>query len=158
MKKLAKKYKKTKARKTDGGETSLVLKSALGTLLLTLAVGGGLLLLLSLILTFVPDPLSFSLAAGLFCAALTAFVGGYFATRVYHLPTLGAGLVVGILLTALSLFFSLFFAKNAETYATGYSAAVSALLHAGVVGLSIGGAFLGARERTPSKKKRKKRR
>ena len=158
MKKIPKKYKRARERKRDAGEGSQFLRGILGTLLLALAVGGGLLLLFSLILTFVPDPLSLSLAAGLLCAALTAFIGGYFATRIYHLPTLGAGLINGIFLTALSLLFSLLFAKNADCYATGYSAAVSALLHAGVVGLSIGGAFLGARERMPSKKKRKKRR
>ncbi len=158
MKKIPKKYKRARERKRDAGEGSQFLRGILGTLLLALAVGGGLLLLFSLILTFVPDPLSLSLAAGLLCAALTAFVGGYFATRIYHLPTLGAGLINGIFLTALSLLFSLLFARNADCYATGYSAAVSALLHAGVVGLSIGGAFLGARERTPSKKRRKKRR
>lgn len=158
MKKIPKKYKRARERKRDAGEDSQFLRGTLGTLLLALAVGGGLLLLFSLILTFVPDPLSLSLAAGLLCAALTAFVGGYFATRIYHLPTLGAGLINGIFLTALSLLFSLLFARNADCYATGYSAAVSALLHAGVVGLSIGGAFLGARKRTPNKKKRKKRR
>ena len=157
MKKIPKKYKRARERKRDASEGSQFLRGILGTLLLALAVGGGLLLLSSLILTFVPDPLSLSLAAGLLCAALTAFIGGYFATRIYHLPTLGAGLINGIFLTALSLLFSLLFARNADCYATGYSAAVSALLHAGVVGLSIGGAFLGARERTPNKKKRKKR-
>lgn len=157
MKKIPKKYKKSRGQ-DSGAKSSAFLKSTLGTFLLTLAVGGGLLLLASLVLTFLPDPLSLVLPAGLFCAALTAFLGGFFATRVYHLPALGAGLINGILLTALSLLFSLLFAKNADCYATGYSAAVSALLHASVVGLSIGGAFLGARERMPSKKKRKKRR
>ena len=158
MKKIPKKYKKS--RKQDGGaeQGSDFLKSTLGTFLLTLAVGGGLLLLSSLILTFTPDPLSLALPAGLLCAALTALVGGFLATRVYHLPILSAGLINGILLTALSLVFSFLFAKNADCYATGYSAAVSALLHAGVVGLSIGGAFFGARERTPNKKHRRKRR
>ncbi len=158
MKKIPKKYKKARERKSDAGESSQFLRGILGTLLLTLAVGGGLLLLASFILTFVPDPLSLALAAGLFCAALTALMGGYFATRVYHLSALGAGLINGILLTALSLLFSLLFAKNANCYATGYSAAVSALLHTGVVGLSIGGAFLGARERTPAKRHKKRRR
>lgn len=157
MKKIPKKYKKSRGQDSGAG-SSAFLKSTLGTFLLTLAVGGGLLLLVSLVLTFVPDPLALVLPAGLFCAALTAFMGGFFATRVYHLPALGAGLINGILLTALSLLFSLLFIKNADCYATGYSAAVSALLHASVVGLSIGGAFLGARERMPSKKKRKKRR
>ena len=112
----------------------------------------------SLILTFTSDPLALSLPAGLVCAALTAFMGGFFATRLYRVPALGAGLIVGILLTALSLLFSLLFAKSADCYTTGYSVAVSALLHVGLVGLSIGGAFVGAREQMPSKKKRRKRR
>ena len=158
MKKIPKKYKKRKERKGDGTEGSLFLKRMLGTLLLTLAVGGGVLLLSALILTFVPDPLSLALPVGLLCAAMTALAGGFFATRVYHLSALGAGLINGILITALSLLFSLFFAKNANCYATGYSATVSALLHAGAVGLSIGGAFLGAHEKTPAKRRKKVRR
>ena len=158
MKKMPKKYKRPHEKKSSATEGSLFLKSTLGTLLLTLAVGGALLLLSSLVLVFTPDPLSFALPAGLLTAALTAFMGGYFATRVYHLPALGAGLINGILLTALSLLFSFFFAKSADCYATGYSAAISALLHAGVVGLSIGGAFWGAREKAPTKRRKKRRR
>ena len=158
MKKAPKKYMRSHPPKKDLGEGKFFFKSTLGTLLLTLAVGGGLLLLTSLILFFVPDPLSAVLPAGLLTAALTAFVGGYFATRIYHLPALSAGLINGILLTVLSLLFSLLFAKNPDCYATGYSAAISAILHAGIVGVSIGGAFLGARERMPNKKRRRKRR
>ncbi len=157
MKKISRKYKKS--HRQDGAtEGSAFLRSTLGTLLLTLAVGGGLLLLFSLVLTFTPDPLSLALPAGLICAASTAFMGGFFATRVYHLPALGAGLISGILITALSLLFSLLFAKNADCYATGYSAATSAILHAAIVALCVGGAFFGAREKTPDKKRRRKRR
>ena len=158
MKKMPKKYKKMKERRSDVSENSLFLKGILGTLLLTLAVGGGVLLLSALILSFVPDPLSLALPAGLLCTALTALAGGFFATRVYHLAPLGAGLINGILITALSLLLSLLFAKNADCYATGYSAAVSALLHAGAVGLSIGGAFLGAQEKSPVRRRKKTRR
>ena len=158
MKKIPKKYRRPREQKSGTSDGSLYFRGTLGTLLLTLAVGGGLLLIASLILFFVPDPLSMVLPAGLLAAALTAFIGGYFATRIYHLPALSAGLSNGILLTALSLLFSLLFAKNADCYATGYSATISALLHAGVVGLSIGGAFLGAREKTPVKHRKKRRR
>ena len=158
MKKSPQKYRKVHKRNDNATQETIFIKSILGTLLLTLAVGGGALLISSLILTFTSDPLALSLPAGLVCAALTAFMGGFFATRLYHVPTLGAGLIVGILLTALSLLFSLLFAKSADCYTTGYSVAVSALLHAGLVGLSIGGAFVGAREQMPSKKKRRKRR
>ena len=158
MKKATKKYTRSPIPSKNLGDGELFFKSTLGTLLLTLAVGGGLLLLTSLILFFVPDPLSAVLPAGLLTATLTALAGGYFATRIYHLPALSAGLINGILLTLLSLLFSLLFTKNADSYATGYSATVSAILHAGVVGLSIGGAFLGAREKMPNKKRRRKRR
>lgn len=156
MKKTSRRYKKPHKKNGGAGESPDLLKSLIGTLLLTLAVGGGALLLASFALTFAPDPLSLTLPVGLLCAALVAFMGGFFATRVYHLPPLGAGLIIGILITALSLLSSFLFAKNADCYATGYSAAVSALLHAGVVGICIGGAFFGARERMPSKKRRKK--
>ncbi len=158
MKKMPKKHKRPRNQKSAASEGSLFLGNTLGTFLLTLAVGGGVLLIASLILFFVPDPLSMVLPAGLLAAALTAFIGGYFATRIYHLAALSAGLINGILLTALSLLFSLLFAKNADCYATGYSAAISALLHAGVVGLSIGGAFFGAREKMPTKHRKKRRR
>ena len=155
MKKMPKKYKKPH-KQNNAAEGSDFLKSTLGTLLLTLAVGGSTLLLFTFVLTFTPDPLSLALPAGLLCASLTAFMSGFFATRLYHLPTLGAGLISGIFITALSLLLSFLFAKNADCYATGYSAAVSALLHAGVVGVCIGGAFVGARECMPNRKKRKK--
>ena len=156
MKKIPKRYRKIKEQKNEATAGTLFLKNTLGTLLLSLAVGGGVLIVSSLILALTPDPLSLALPSGLLSAALTAFFGGFFATRIYHLPSFSAGLINGILLTALSLLFSLLFAKNAECYATGYSAAVSALLHIGVVGLSIGGAFLGGREHTPNKRHRKK--
>ena len=158
MKKTPKKYMRSRDPKNDQSEGARFFKSTLGTFLLTLAVAGVLLLLASCILSFLPDPLSATLPAGLLTVALTAFVGGYFATRIYRLSALSAGLINGILLTLLALLCSLFFTKNADSYATGYSAAVSAILHAGVVGLSIGGALLGAREHTPSKKRHKKRR
>ena len=156
MKKISRKYKKPRKQNGGAGESSDLLKSLIGTLLLTLAVGGGALLLSSFALTFAPDPLSLTLPLGLLCAALTAFMGGFFATRVYHLPTLGAGLAVGIALTGLSLLASLLFANSAGNFATGYSAAVSTVLHIVLVSLSIGGAFWGARERMPNKKKRRK--
>ena len=158
MKKIPKKYKRSREKTSKDSESPLFLKRTAGTFLLTLAVGGGLLLLSSLILVFTPDPISLALPAGLLTAVLTAFIGGYFATRIYHLPTLGAGLINGILLMAISLLCSLLFAKSAEHYATGYSAAISALLHAGTVCASIGGAFLGAREKMPVKRRKKKRR
>lgn len=158
MKKIPKRYKRVRERTDDRVGTSLFLRSTLGTLLLSLAVGGGLLLLSSLILCFTPDPLALVLPAGLLSAALAAFMGGSFATRIYKLSPLSGGLINGILLTALSLLFSLLFVKNASLYATGYTAAVSALLHAGIVGLSIGGAFLGARQKTPAKRRKKMKR
>ena len=134
------------------------LKGTLGTLLLSLAVGGGLLVLSSLVLSFVADPLSLVLITGILCAAVTAFVGGYFATRIYGLSALSGGLFNGILLTAISLLLSLLFAKNAASYATGYSASISALLHMGTIGLSIGGAFVGSRTPSSNRKKRRKKR
>lgn len=159
MKKIPKKYKHPQRKMGAEAESSIFLKSTVGTLLLSLAVGGGILLLSAFVLSFTSDPLSIALPAGLLSAAIPAFMGGYFATRIYHLPALSAGLINGILLTALALLFSLLFAKNASFYATGYSAAVSALLHTGMVGLSIGGAFLGGRERmTNHHRKRKIRR
>ena len=151
MKKIPQKYRKTREIPNNTNEASLFFRGTLGTLLLSLAVGGGLLLLFSLLLTFTPDPLSLALPAGLLASAIAALMGGFFATRIYHLAPLGAGLINGILLTALALLFSLLFSKNAATYATGYSAVVSALLHVALIGLSISGSFWGNYERTPKK-------
>ena len=156
MKKIPQKYQKKRESKSNTGETTLFLRGTLGTLLLSLAVGGGLLLLFSFVLTFAPDPLSLVLPMGLLTCAITALMGGFFATRIYRFSPLGAGLINGILLTALSLLFSLLFAKNAALYATGYSAVVSTLLHAGVVGLSIVGAFWGGHNPIPNKHRKKR--
>ena len=157
MKKISQKYRKARTPKKREDENTLLWKGILGTLLLSLAVGGGLLLFFSLVLTLTPDPLAFVLPLGLLASALTALLGGFFATRIYHLAPLGAGLINGILLLALSLLFSLLFGKHAATYATGYSAVVSALLHVALIGISLGGAFLGAREHIPNKKHKRKR-
>ena len=65
MKKMPKKYKRLR-KQEDGSEGALLLKSIFGAFLLTLALGGGLLLLCTLVLSFTPDPLSLALPAGLF--------------------------------------------------------------------------------------------
>ena len=156
MKKIPQKYRKARTPKSRTDDGSLFFKGIVGTLLLSLAVGGGLLLLFSLVLTLTPDPLAFVLPLGLLASAITALLGGFFATRIYHLATLGAGLINGILLLSLALLCSLLFGKNATTYATGYSAVVSALLHIALMGFSVGGAFLGAKEHIPNKRHKRK--
>ena len=156
MKKIPQKYRKARTPKSRKDDSSLFFKGIVGTLLLSLAVGGGLLLLFSLVLTLTPDPLAFVLPFGLLASAITALLGGFFATRIYHLATLGAGLINGILLLSLALLCSLLFGKNATTYATGYSAVVSALLHIALMGFSVGGAFLGAKEHIPNKRHKRK--
>ena len=112
--------------------------------LLTLAIGAGCILLLSLAACFYPDPGRIVLPLGYFAAALTSFLGGVVAKkRTGGAPAL-CGLINGMLLMGVMILFSFFFLSESH----GYSALVSSLLHAAVLILSVLGALAG----TPKQK------
>lgn len=148
-------YKKRPTRHTRTKESEKAPLPPVSTILksfaVTVGVGFLLLLALSLALYFSPNPSPMIRPAGLVAAALTALIGGFTVSRMHGQSALLCGLINGSALMALMLLLSLFFAKHASAY----SALVSCLLHAGVVLLSVAGAYLGLRRR-PKKKSKKR--
>ena len=116
-------------------------KKTLKAFLITLAVGAGLILLCSLAAYFMPDPDPMIHPLAYAAAALTALIGGIVAGRIHGSAPAVCGLTNGLLLLALMLLLSLFF----RSLASGYTAWVSALLHAAVLLLSFAGALIGVR-------------
>ena len=116
-------------------------KKALKAFLITIAVGAGLILLCSLIAYFMPDPDPMIHPLAYAAAALTALIGGIVAGKIHGSAPAICGLLNGLLLLALMLLLSLFF----RSLASGYSAWISALLHAAVPLLSFAGAIIGVK-------------
>ena len=101
----------------------------------------------ALIAYFTPDPAALVRPLGLVASALTACIGGFAAVRIHRHAALLCGLFNGSLATALMMLLSLFF----TAHASGYSAGISALIHAAFILFSVAGAFLGL----PKAEKRK---
>ncbi len=120
---------------------------------MAIAIGAGVasLLLFSLLLYFSADPAPFILPAGLFCAALTAFIGGFAAGKLHRENAALAGLLCGSILMAAMLLLSLFFTSRAS----GYSAWLAALLHIAFLAFSLVGAALGGKQKIKKKKHRR---
>ena len=117
-------------------------KETLRAFLITLAIGGGLILVMSLGAYFHPDPDSIIRPLAYVAAALTAFFGGFTAGKLRGSAPVICGLVNGILLTCVMLLLSFFFLSESS----GYSTLISALLHAAVLVLSFLGAIVGTRK------------
>ncbi len=118
---------------------------------IAIATGVASLLLFSLLLYFSADPAPFILPAGLVCAALTAFVGGFAAGKTNRENAALAGLLCGSILMALMLLLSLFFGARAS----GYAAWIAALLHIAFLALSLLGATFGGKQKVKKKKHRR---
>ncbi|MBQ9132441.1 MAG: TIGR04086 family membrane protein [Clostridia bacterium] len=130
-----------------GNLTTDLLKS----LLCTLATGLTLLLTVSLVAYFTPDPGQWIPVLGLTASGLTALLGGYAAARIHGSGALICGLGNGGMVMAVMLLLSLFFTKDAS----GYGVWISALLHGGFLLLSVLGAYLGIPgEKSKRRKKR----
>ncbi len=127
-------------------------KETLRAFLITLAIGGGLILLMSLGAYFHPDPDSIIHPLAYVAAALTAFFGGFTAGKLRGNAPAICGLVNGILLTAVMLLLSFFFLSESS----GYSALVSTLLHAAVPVLSVLGAMAGIKKPQRSSGRRRR--
>ncbi len=121
------------------------------SLLISVCVGFFLTLVGSLLAYFYVDPDRLIPAISLCSSAICALVGGFCAVRIHGHSALLCGTLNGLAMIALMMPISLFFGP----YASGYSAAISALLHACYPLLSIVGAYLGLKH---PKQKRKKRR
>ena len=120
--------------------------------LLTLAIGAGCILLLSLAACFYPDPGSILLPLGYFAAALTSFFGGVMAKKCTGGAPALCGLINGMLLMGVMILFSFFFLSESH----GYSALISSLLHAAVLILSVLGALAGAPKPKSATRNRRK--
>ena len=129
------------AQKSQPEEDSLALwvKHLTKSLLITLAASLILMLGGSLIAYFTPDPNALVRSLSLACAALSALIGGFAAVRIHRHAALLCGIFNGSLATALMMLLSLFF----TSYASGYSAGVSAMLHAAFILFSVAGSFWG---------------
>jgi hypothetical protein len=99
---------------------------------------------------FYSDPNALILPLGIAASALTALLGGIVSARMQGHAALMSGLCNGVILTAAMILASLFF----KSAAAGYSALVSAALHAGFLCLSVAGAYLGQKRTTPKKRRR----
>jgi len=141
-----------KAHAAAPDSPALFLRRAAKSLSFTLAIGAALLIVLSLAAYLAPDPDALTLPLGLVASALTSLLGGLISVRVHqrHAP-LPAATVNAALLSLLMLILSLFFAD----LASGYSALISAMLHAAVFALSALGALVGMRQPQPKRKRRR---
>ena len=128
-------------------------KSAALALGFSLGIGAVFILLAALAASFTPDPgrLIFPLAVA--AAGLTYLFAGMIAAKLRPDAPLAAGAVNGLILAAISLALSLLFRKRA----TVFPAYVTALLHAGMILLSLLGAYLYVlkKRKQPRRKKRK---
>ena len=119
-------------------------------LAVTVGAGIGCLLTLSAIAYYCADPSALIPFFALLGAGFTALIGGFSTARLHKHAALLCGLGNGGLLLALMLLLSLGFSKNGS----GYSTAISLLLHTGIPILSILGAYLGLPKSAPKRRKK----
>jgi len=132
---------------------ALFSKETFRAFLITLAIGAGSILILSLAAYFYPDPDRIIHPLAYVAVALTAFLGGVIAKkRTGGAPAL-CGLINGMLLMGVMILLSFFFLSESS----GYSALISTLLHAAVLILSVLGAIVGAQKpKAPTSRRRRK--
>lgn len=143
--------KKKTVSKNAAGSTSMLWKDIGKSLLISVGAGFLLTLIGSLGAYFYVDPDRLIPGIALCAAAICALIGGFSAVRIHGHSALLCGALNGMGMIAIMMLISLFFGR----YASGYSAAISALLHACYPLLSIAGAYIGMKQ--PQKKKRKRR-
>ncbi|MBQ8310524.1 MAG: hypothetical protein IJX80_05870 [Clostridia bacterium] len=142
----------TKAKRDDTpASAALFVRRAAMSLSFTLGLSAVLLIVLSLAAYLTPDPDALTAPLGLAACALTSLFGGMISVRVHqrHAP-LPAAFCNAALLSTMMLILSLFFSP----LASGYSALISALLHAAVFALSLLGALIAMREPKPKRKRK----
>ena len=145
--------KRPSAQHTQAAQDSpLLLGKHIGkSLLITVLASLSLLLILSLAAYFYSDPDQLIRPLGLCSAGLAAFIGGIAAVRIHGHSALICGLLNGCAFTIILLLLSLFF----RSHASGYSTGIACLLHAAILLISVGGAFLGLRRAPKHKHKRR---
>ena len=132
---------RTHTKKNAKPQEASFPQKALRTFLWTLGVGAGLILIGSLIASFLPDPAPAATPIGLSVAMLTALIGGIISGKIHRKAPAVCGLTNGALLLAAMLLCSLFF----QSLAAGYSTLTAILIHALIPLLSVFGALLGVR-------------
>lgn len=149
MKKATAAKRKVHAKRPSPEESSLGIWTLhLGkSLLITLAVGLGILLTLSLFAYFYTDPNTLILPLALSGAGLTALISGIITVKIHGHSALICGLLSGCLLLCVMMLLSLFFTNDG----TGYSTGISCLLHAGIPILSVIGAYWGTPRKASGK-------
>ena len=143
-----------KSKRRNANPTAAPWKPVLTALAKTAAVGILLILAASLGICFTSDPDRYIRPIAVVCAALTFLAGGFFAANSNSEAPLGAGAVNGLILSALTLALSLLFRKTA----VGYPTWAVALMHGGMILLSLLGAYLTILhgKRAKPRKRRKK--
>ena len=141
----------TRGTNGDSPSAGILAKHIVKSLLITLLAGAVLLVTLSLAAYFYADPGQLIRPLGLCTLALTALIGGIAAIRIHGHSALVCGLLNGCAFTAITLLLSLCFRQHAASYSLG----LTLLLHAGVLLLSVAGAFMGLKK--PAKKRQKRR-
>ena len=141
----------THAANGESSSAGLLAKHIGKSLLITLLAGAVLLVAFSLAAYFYADPGWLIRPLGLCALAVTALIGGIAAIRIHGKAALLCGILNGCALTAIMLLLSLCFRQHAS----GYSLGLTLLLHAGVLLLSVAGAFMGLKK--PMKRRSKRR-
>lgn len=125
---------------------SLIGKSVL----YSICIGLGLLLLASLCAYFLKDPTAWISPLAWTASAITAFLGGTVAVRLHGHSALLCGLCNGAALLVLMIPFSILL----HSYASTYAAWIAWMMHALFLLLSIAGAYLGLPKPPRAKRKR----
>ena len=143
--------KKRSVGRSAEASDSILPSKVCKAMLLTVALGVGMLLVASLIAYFYKDPTSILPICGLAASALTAFFGGMIAGRLHGHSYLAVGLLNGIAMTLIMLPLSLFL-RSASSHYPGWA---SALLHTAFLFLSALGAILTPQQKRPRKRRKK---
>ncbi len=149
----ARTHQRPPRRKSQDAPRSFLPKSTVKAYLITLAIGAGLILIASLILSLLSDPIPLIRPLSLLSCGITALAGGFVTGKLHGSAPAVCGLSNGALLLATLLLLSLFF----RSLGNGYSVWLSLGLHLSVLLLSLAGALLGIRKPAPLPRRRRRR-
>ncbi|MBE6552856.1 MAG: TIGR04086 family membrane protein [Ruminococcaceae bacterium] len=131
-----------RAERNDTASGSIQLQPLAKSLAITLLAGALSLLSCALLAYFLPNPNPWIKPLSLFAAALTALIGGGASARLQKQSPPLSGLLNGSVFMAAMILLSLFMRSRAS----GYSALLAILLHAGFLLFSVLGGILGKKK------------
>ena len=150
-KKAARKHRRSATQGDGAPNLRSLMKCALCALPITVAVGLLLLLITTALLLLFKDPDRYHTAAALVLLYLTAFLGGMIATRLYRRRSpLLCGLSEAMLLLLLITVAAFFLPDGWKDH---QSAGMALLTRVLLLPVSLGGALLAARKKTPKRKR-----